>query len=217
MATRKTQTFYADAGGARLRDPATNATLPGERMLLFARDQNLLRLIIQQWSGSAWEAYAVSETAALKFGIKAAVGDADFLAFSDDDQFNVSGDWADASRSGGKLSIRLSCNTTTLLEWLAELVALDEYDAAKGATVLGELQLQEAGEDPVTVLQFPLTIKGEVITGSEAAPEPADPNYVTQGDLSAAVGAALAAKLILPAGYALKCGLDGSMELVQIS
>lgn len=210
MATRKVIYLSVDTTQGRLRDASTNRTLTAAEILLYARDGHLLCFTFQEYVSSAWTATVIPETALLRIGMKEEKDDTTFLAESDNDDWNVSGDWADASRAGGKCCARLSLNTAEI-ETLFSSTTEDQ-------TVWLEVSMQESGEDPVTLAQAQVTVKLDVITGDEGDPAPAGPTYYTQAEVDALLAAYVTtAKVSVPDGMRLVVGADGSITVEEIT
>jgi len=182
MSTRRIIDLTVDIGRAAVIGEG-NRTLNENDIWLFRGDGNLLRFTFRytEDDGQTWQSFAIPSDAELKFGIKDQ-GDytGQFLVYSGNSEWNVEGDWGDANRSQGKCCVRVDCNTEALTNLL---------ESGSEATGVAEVQMHPPGEDTVTLVQFNVGLRPDVIRGDEGEPAPTTPPYATTDYVDAAVGA----------------------------
>lgn len=131
-------------------------------------------------------AYPLSAGQTLKFGIKdpAAIASASYLAFADNDAFNLSADWSSVKPAEGRICVRFDTDT----------VAMNTFLNAAGADpkeAIAEIQITEPGEKPFTPLRFRVNVMNDVIRGDEGDPLPSTPTYPTAAEVDARLGAGI--------------------------
>lgn len=92
----------------------------------------------------------------------------DLMAYSDNTQVNISGDWASASITGGKISIRLNCLTVAFGTRIGTSISLTSYFQVN-RYISGSIY-------PSTIL-FNVGTAKNVVKTTEGEPAPSTPEY----------------------------------------
>lgn len=166
MASRKIIKLVVDISRAAVRDSSGNL-LDENWLWLYRADAILLRFHFQytEDDGQTYLDFPIPPAATLKFMVKDpdAITGAAALATSDHDQWNVAGDWADTNIVTGKCCCRVSTNTDAMTTYLATTGTTQKVGIA-------EVEMQEPGADPVTLVQFRVGLRNDVIRGTEGTP-----------------------------------------------
>jgi hypothetical protein len=148
------------------------------QMPWYARDQFVLCFTVKRRTGAEWAAVdltALVENCRLGLKKQKALAGT-YLAFSDIDQFNLSGDWTDgaqANLAAGQISIRVDLNTASI----AALFAADANWASQDC--LADLEAIDSDGKVTTLAQLKISLKPDVVRGNEAAPGSGQPNLLT--------------------------------------
>jgi hypothetical protein len=114
MATRKTVDIYAAVDSGRLTDASAvelrDNVLPHN---LYRGDELLLRFTLFGTAGST-TAFALPLDSFMECAVAETTLPDDYMAYSDDAQF-VAADWSAYDKAGGKVSCRMSTNTTNMI------------------------------------------------------------------------------------------------------
>lgn len=107
--------------------------------------------------------------------------DAAALILSENDKWNVSGDWNGRDANAGQHSVRLNTNTTAALA------------AVTSASVkcICEIEIEDPVEGNSTFPTFEILLTPQVHTGSEGTPETPDPLLASQEWVKAQIAAML--------------------------
>lgn len=184
MAIRKIISATVDIARAVAFETSNNRILTEADRGAFRADGLLLYFdfVYSLDDGTTWAEYVIPADATLKFAMKdpAALSGANFLAFSDNEKWNVAGDRSDADRAHGKCCVRVSTGTANMETFL-------NATAAAGLTVVEEVEMQMPGEDPVTLLHGSFQMKPDAIRGTEGDPAPTTPTYALTTDVNNAL------------------------------
>lgn len=169
---------------------------------LIARDKVIMCLSAVRRVGAEWTAVEFATGTTFRMGLKVdgSLSAATYLAFSDIDQVNIAGDWADASLATGKISVRLDLNTVAI----ATLFASD--DETENCWL--ELEALDGDDNATTMFQAETSLLPDVVRNT-AEPEEGQPEYVTM----AQVEALLATIISVPEGYRFKVNADLTTSL----
>ena len=207
--------FNVDVGNRVLLDAANN-TLDAAQVKLTRGDTLMLGFTFLRKTGSTVEDYAVPAGSSLFAGLKDG-GDLDaatYLAQADADQWNLAGDWDDAAAGTNKQSARFALNSAALLALFP--------DGTRTKTLVFEIRETDVNGFESTLCQADITVFADVIRGTEGAPSPEVPTYMTAAEVTAAIAAAVAAyvplaKLEIPAGKKLVFAADGTSAMESAS
>ncbi|MFA5659700.1 MAG: hypothetical protein WC900_10520, partial [Oscillospiraceae bacterium] len=111
------------------------------------------------------------------------------MAFSDNDQVDISGDWADIDRAEGKISVRVFCNTTEFEDTIGDEESIQAVIEVKKFT----------SAVPSIILQDGCACKN-IINNDTPAPTSSDPTYYT----------AAAVDSLLALGWNIEYSVNGS-------
>lgn len=177
------QYFNLDVSSAELKT-VNGGQVQAQDVTLFTRDESVLCFYFQEYDQDtfSWTPFVVPSDADLKFGMKQSTNrSGDYIVFSDNDKWNISGDWNQAARTNGRMSVRVNCNTTAITSLFTSATTYLDF--------LCEIQMTEAGAtNPTTLAQFDARITHDIIQGGEGVSTAAAPTYVTQPALAAHAG-----------------------------
>ena len=169
---------------------STNITVQNATRL-FARESVLLQIVLFDNAGAA---YALPNGLTYKLGLDS-VFTADHAdpAVALHDDFNIDGDWAEAAPSAGKLSVRLSLNTTEMVSGMGAVQEVKHWMCVWATP---------EGGDPMLVFQIPIMVHNVAVTPTGATPTGLE-TYLT-------------ADMLLPLlnihpGFRLKIDADGQI------
>ena len=180
---RKVVDLYIDQGNTRLVDSRNSAsTVPAQ--VAPVASNILFRARVQYSDGTA---FPIPDGTVFYFAIDQTYGpsaSADLVTSSGGD-FNVSGDWAEASLSAGYISWRANLNTTQLIAAMGTVA---------NKRMVAELWMQSPGSDYALLAQWPITILNVVgsVTGTPSTP---GVTYATLDALNGRIPAGLAFEL----------------------
>jgi hypothetical protein len=97
------------------------------RPILFSRETMVLCLSFVNDDGSVYALESDDEFECAIDSTRRHVTDtSDLMAYSDDTQVDIAGDWADISRANGKISIRVDCSRTLFEDRITESDGVQE-------------------------------------------------------------------------------------------
>jgi hypothetical protein len=203
--------FNCDVTNLVLRDLNNNAIADGT--IRVARgDKFMICGTAKRWNGAAWGDYTIAATSAitviLKLGRHAydsgvtlpnGTTASTSLAFSDADQANISGDWAEATPGTAKFSIRMDLTGAALL------ALIDANIQAGGVTCLLELTETDISGNQSSLGQASVRILWDAYRGVEIPTEGAPVAY-TQAE----VLALLNDRIVVAGGKRIRVNADGN-------
>ncbi len=160
------QDFIIDVTTGRLYRGNGEGVSNTENVPLYARDELVVTYTIVRDYGLETQAAVNLTGYNFRWGLKK-VGElfeAAKLAFSDTDQVNIAGDWADAGLAAGKLSVRVDLNTQ----------AIEALFSTGDESVLcrAELETVWTGGRVTTVMQYGVELRPDVVRGEAVSPAP---------------------------------------------
>jgi hypothetical protein len=175
MANRKLFTLHTDVSKAIVRN-SMNAAMGENDIYAYLRDGLLFRWHFETTEdyGQNYIPYPIPPAAALKFMVKnpAAITSSEALISADIDAWNQPGDWAGTNIALGQCCVRASAATAALEAFLS--------DAGTSMKIgIAEVEMQEPGADPVTLVHFNIGLYNDVIRGTEGAPMAVGPTLAT--------------------------------------
>lgn len=186
---RRTFELFSNVPDGTIINPISLRTIAAsDAGRLFRGDTCVLRVHLRSYPATlvdadTFDVFPVNENTILTFGVKDPADLAgDYLASADNTKINLPGDWPDALRSAGKLSIRLSLTDPRLATYLS---------TSTEKTIRAELQAQDPGEEPTTLFQYDSYIYADVNRGDEAAPNDQNPLFAPIPYVDAAITQAI--------------------------
>ncbi len=148
---------------------------PQDSLEMFRGSQYLLRFHLLDGDGNQ---YAVPESATFLFGIDTVFDpDHDDVVTSNNDEFDVTGDWTEINRSEGKISCRVNMNTTDLKTALGSSERMNGYVG---------LWMTPSGGTPTLLWHEKIILKNIAVDPLSPSANPG-PTYVTTDMLSAII------------------------------
>lgn len=187
--------LYVNVDSRSLTD-SNGKTLLLPTMVELFKTQALYRFTLKDAAGNA---FAIESGTTFYFAVSNTAGDDDSdLVTSDNDQFNISGDWTAASLTDGKICARVNFNTSNLDTALTT--------SAEITTPRGELWMTPPGGNPTPLLQFQFTIRN-IWTSVGNPPGAAGLTYLTQAAYEAAIAQMLRVDPVTGDTWACKAGV----------
>jgi hypothetical protein len=97
--------------------------------------------------------------------------DDELMAYSDNDEVDIAGDWADINRSQGKISIRVNCLTDSFL---------NKVDTADDILTYLQIRRVPNGETAYTTMLQDTCRSFDAVVGTAGSPGVSFPQYLTQ-------------------------------------
>lgn len=183
-AARRIYTLIVDVSTGHVVDRSGRVWI-AEDIILMRGDNCVFQLELIKSIGDQ-AAFAISSGCTFKFGIKdpASITGSTYLAYADDDAFNITADWDQWSLANGKICVVFDTNTTNINTFLS----------GKGNSpqdAVAEIQITFPGQTPFTPAHFDIQIRNDVIRGDEGDPLPSTPTYLTAAEVNARLGSGI--------------------------